>query len=222
VTLGRLFAAGVAAALSVRVMRSRRRRSLHPAGRSFTGELEVWGLPAPVGAALIDDPGRHPATVRVSKGAGTRGDRPDVLGLAIRVDGRDLLLSTVGTGRLTRFLPAPRRGFDTLYGSIQPFRTPDGTRWHLSAVVDPDGVSFGRTLDGVASAARSDRAAFLVRADGRPFGRIRLGAALTPAADAALAFDPIRRHPDGLRPTGPLTVIRAAGYRASQRWRSAL
>ena len=38
-----LTAATVAAAVAVRVARSRDRRFLHPDGRSFTGDLEVWG-----------------------------------------------------------------------------------------------------------------------------------------------------------------------------------
>ena len=55
----RLAAATTILALGVRLVRSRHRRFLHPAGRSFTGELEVWG--ADVGSDLLDRPGRHPA-----------------------------------------------------------------------------------------------------------------------------------------------------------------
>lgn len=180
-----------AVALGVRAARSRHRRSLHPAGRSFTGELEVWGTPAPAGADLIDLPGRHRVTVRLSKGAGTRGSLPDVLGVAIRVHdpvrehdsvrqhdadrehgagrehdasgpGRDILLSTSGRGRLTRHLPVPRRSFDTVYGSITAYRNRDGADVYLSAGPDRNGAALGRTLDSVSAAAESDRDAGLL------------------------------------------------------------
>jgi hypothetical protein len=74
-------AASGVAALGVRLARSRHRRSLHPDGRSFTGELEVWGLDPPVGSDLIDRPARHPVTIRLSKGVGTRSGRCDIRGV---------------------------------------------------------------------------------------------------------------------------------------------
>lgn len=215
-----------AVALGVRAARSRRQRALHPAGRTFTGELEVWGTPTTAGSELIDRPGRHPVTVRMSKGAGTPGSLPDVLGLAIRVHGsagpdRDLLLSTTGRGRLTRHVPVLRRSFDTVYGSITPYRNRDGAQVYLSAGPDRDGTALGRTLASVCAAAEGDRdAGFLLYAGGaRPFGRIRLGPALSPGADAGLAFDPVGNAPADLRPAGLINATRAVAYRASQRWR---
>ncbi|MDI6097151.1 hypothetical protein QLQ12_00825 [Actinoplanes sp. NEAU-A12] len=222
----RFTVAVAAVALGVRAARSRHRRALHPAGRTFTGELEVWGTPTTAGSVLIDRPGRHRATVRVSKGAGARGSLPDVLGLAIRVHGstgpdRDLLLSTTGRGRLTRHLPIPRRSFDTVYGSITPYRNREGATVYLSAGPDRDGTALGRTLASVSAAADGDRdAGFLLYAGGaRPFGRVRLGPALPPEADAALAFDPVGNAPADLRPAGLLNATRAVAYRASRRWR---
>jgi hypothetical protein len=220
-----LTGAALAAALGVRVARSRHRRFLHPAGRSFTGELEVWGLAEPTGAALIDRPGRHPVTVRLSKGIGTDDGRPDVLGLAVRVHGRpmvDLLLSTAGRGRASRHLPMPRRGFDTFYGSILPYRTGAGHKVYLAAQPDPDAAPLGRTLESVAqAAARDDGRLMLSAADGAAgvFGQITFGAALTPVVDAALAFDPIRNVAEDLYPTGTVHGTRALAYRLSQRWR---
>src|SRR5918997_6247263 len=90
--------AAVATAVAVRVARSRHQRSLHPDGRSFTGELAVTGLPG-TGSTLLEQPARHPVTLRLSKGVGTRPGRPDLFGLAVRVHGpvcghrRDLLFS---------------------------------------------------------------------------------------------------------------------------------
>jgi hypothetical protein len=222
-------AAAIAIGLGVRVARSRHRRLLHPDGRSFTGELHIWGTGAPIGSALVDRPGRHPVTVRLSKGVGTRPGRPDVLGLAIRVhtaDGpADLLLSTAGTGRFSRHVPVPRREFGTWYGSITPYRTGGHRKVYLGAGPDPDGVPLGRTLESVCAAAGSGTARLVlhVRHDGvtAPFGRVEFGARLPGAADAALAFDAVRHSPADLRPSGALHGARALTYPLSQRWRHA-
>jgi hypothetical protein len=221
-----------ASALGVRVARSRHRRSLHPAGRSFTGDLEVWGLDLPIGSALVDRRARHPVTIRISKGVGTEGTRPDVLGVAVRVHGpvagqkRDLLFSTAGHGRLLRHVPVLRRGFDTRYGAILPYRTATGRKVYLSAEPDPDGRPLGRTLDAVVAAAEHDGARLLLAvAEGadapRPYGRVTFGAVLPAEGDAALAFDPVRYAPPDLHPTGLVHGSRALAYRLSQRWRGA-
>nr|WP_229073357.1 hypothetical protein [Actinoplanes sp. DH11] len=208
--------------LGVRAKRSRHRRSLHPAGRSFAGEVEIWGLPDAIGAALLDRPGRYRATVRVSKGLGSKGSRPDVLGLAVRLHGTgtDLLLSTSGTGRATRHLPAPRRSFDSWYGSITAYRTGTGRKIYLAAGPSETGPRLGRSLDAVVAAAVTGRAGFLLYADDQPYGRVTFGPLLAAEADAALAFDPIRNATEDLHPTGTIHGTRAFAYRVSQRWRS--
>ncbi|GAA4965421.1 hypothetical protein GCM10025331_67090 [Actinoplanes utahensis] len=213
--------AGLTVAAGIRLARSRHRRSLHPAGRSLTGTLDVWGCPDPVGSVLLDRAGQHPVTVRLSKGLGTRGSRPDVRGLAVRVPtpGRDLdlLLSTVaGRGRFGRHVPMPRRTFDTTYGSIAAYRTPTGLL-HLAAAPDP-GTPLGDSLSEI-----KPHATLLLYAirGGRsqPFARLTLGTSLSPAADEALTFDPIRNSTEDLHPTGLLHGVRALAYPASQRWR---
>ena len=221
--------AGGAVALGVRLARSRHRRSLHPDGRSFTGELEVRGLDVPVGSDLIDRPGRYEVTIRLSKGVGTRAGRRDIRGVAIRVDGPspgpDLLLSTTGTGRVTRHVPAPRNSFDARYGSITSYRTGTGRKIYLTAGSDPQGSPLGPTLESVVAAAEHHRARLLLYADhagtARPFGRVSFGSLLPPATDAALAFDPIRRSSTDLHPSGTVHGVRAFAYRLSQRWRGA-
>ncbi|MBM2622432.1 hypothetical protein JIG36_43710 [Actinoplanes sp. LDG1-06] len=206
--------AALATALGVRIVRSRHRRFLHPDGRSFPGELEVWGLRT--GADLIDRPGRHRVTVRISKGGGTRPGRADVLGLAVRVHGDerdlDLLLSTCGQGRISRHLPVPRRTFDTLYGSILAYRT--GTRRKIYLAARPD-EPLGADLATIAEGR------ILLFADDRPFGRVGFGRALPARTDAELAFDPIRNTAPDLHPTGAIHGTRALAYRLSQRWRGA-
>ena len=232
-----MLVAGTAIALGVRLARSRRRRSLHPAGRSFAGDLEIWGGDPPIGFALADHRGRYPVTVRMSKGMGTRGSRPDVLGFALRIPAEggdtDILLSTTGHGRLSRHLPMPRRTFDTWYGSIAAYRTGDRRKVYLGARPEPGGAPLGRTLTAVADAARSNTHLLLyagssatrsfggVSFGGVSFGRVSFGRALPPPVDAALAFDPVRNAPAGLHPTGILYGARAITYRLSQRWRGA-
>ena len=226
-----LTAAAVAAAVAVRAAHSRDRRFLHPDGRSFTGDLEVWGTLEPTGAELLDRPGRHPVTLRVSKGIGTRPGRADILGIAVRVHGpvagrrHDLLFSTAGQGRLLRHVPVPRRSFDTVYGSILPYRTGSGRTFHLGVQADPDTGPLGRTLESVVAAAAHDGAALLLAlADGAAVevvGRLRFGTALTEVQDEALAFDPVRNVPPDLHPTGLVHGSRALAYPVSQRWRGA-
>ncbi|MBL7254437.1 hypothetical protein [Paractinoplanes lichenicola] len=207
--------AALVTALGVRIVRSRHRRFLHPDGRSFTGELNVWGLHT--GAGLLDRPARHDVTVRISKGAGTKPGRADVLGLVVRVHGPgrdlDLLLSTCGQGRLTRHLPVPRRTFDTLYGSILAYRTGTARKIYLSARPD---APLGHDLDSI-TAGR-----ITLLADDHPFGRVTFAGGPLPArTDAASAFDPIRNTAPDLHPTGTIHGTRALAYRLSQLWRGA-
>jgi hypothetical protein len=210
-----MLAAAVLVALGVRVARSRHRRFLHPDGRSFAGVLQIWGAGEPLGADLLDRPGRHEVIVRISKGAGTRGARGDIRGLAIRAGRIDLLLSSAGTNAVTKRLPAPRRSFDTVYGSITPYRSAT-RKLYLEAVPDPDGRPLGRALESIPAGS-----SLLLRASDRTVGRVSLGGELSAAEDEALAFDPVRNTTPDLHPTGTIHGTRAFAYRLSQRWRGA-
>ena len=211
-----LAGAAVAAALSVRVVRSRHRRFLHPDGRSFAGELETWG--ADLGADLFDRPGRHRVSVRISKGIGTKPGRWDIMGLAVLVHGGerplDLLMSTSGAGRFTRHVPTPRRTFDTVYGSILAYRTGTGRKFYLAARPGPD-AELGDDLRGIAAGRLT------LFADERPVGRVTFDGPLSEAQDAALAFDPVRNTAPDLHPTGLVHGSRALAYPLSEWWRGA-
>jgi hypothetical protein len=201
-----------------------RQRLLHPDGRSFAGELEVTGHESVAGPGVLEPGARHPVTVRLSKGVGTRGDRLDVRGVAVRLHlpGRDLdlLLSTAGTGPLSRHVPALRRSFDTTYGSITAYRSRTLGKVYLFAGPDREAPALGRTL---ADLGEGDRLRLGFRRAGvaRSIGRVTLGAALAPETDAALAFDGIRNSLPGLHPTGTIHGVRAFAYRFSQRRRGA-
>ncbi|WP_433789396.1 hypothetical protein [Actinoplanes sp. CA-252034] len=221
--LAPLAGAGIVVAVGLRAARSRRQRALHPLGRSMSGELHVWGCVEPTGSDLLDHPARHAVTVRVSKGAGTRGSRPDVRGIAIRVPGAarptDLLLSTVGPGRWGRHVPMPRRTFDAVYGSIAPYRA--DRRLHLAAGPDPEGTPVGDDIEQVGRHPADLLLHVIQSGKVQTFGRLHLGELLPASTDAELAFDPIRNTSPDLRPTGLLHGVRALAYRLSQRWRGA-
>lgn len=221
----RLVLAAAGAGLAVRILHSRHRRFLHPDGRSFRADLVVRGAATATGSTFLDRPGRYRAAVRLSKGAGTRGGRADIRGVAVRVHlparDLDLLLSTAGYGRVTRHLPALRRSFDVAYSSITAYRTGSRTKLYPSAWPDPDGPALGASLADLAAGARIELG---VRYGGtqHPYGRVTLDSELPPATDAALAFDPVRNSGPDLHPTGFVHRLRASAYRLSQRWRGAV
>lgn len=202
------------------------RRVLHPAGRSFTGELEISGG-TDTGVPLLDEPGRYPATVRLSKATPTPGGWPDVFGLAVRVhdlpDGPfDLLMSSSTGLPVLRHVFLPRGGFAGPYSSLVGYRTPRGRvtfgaraaggAWLGSKPADlDDAVSRGAVRFTLATATGRGWARF---------GRLTLEQRLDDRADAELAFDPAGHDLPELRLTGPLRWARAATYRGSQRGRA--
>jgi hypothetical protein len=216
-------------------------RLLHPAGRTFAGEVTIWGTAGPpTGLPLLDEPGRYAATVRLSKGTPTPAGWPDVLGLAVRLHGAgerpfDLLVSSSGAAPVLRNLPLPRRRFAGTYSSIMSYRLGPRRVW-FAALADPDSPDLGRSLAAVARAAAPGAAhggpppadaprlvLAVASAVGpwRPFGQVALGAECPGQRDAALAFDPVGNLPAGLRAVGPLARLRDATYRGSRRTRRA-
>jgi len=110
----------------------RRPRPIHPHGVVLEGELTRTGAPPPSGIPWIDD--RTPAgavTARLSRSAGLPAWLPDVLGLALRLDGptgtADLELATTGFGVPGRFLLSPhRRPSGVTFGTLLPYRSRRG------------------------------------------------------------------------------------------------
>jgi hypothetical protein len=207
----RAAAGGVVRGTFRRLAALRGARALHPRGLAFHAELEcVAPLPA----------GRYDAVARLTKGAGAPGDRADVLGLAIRVqpaddDPWDLLLSSAGQGRLTRWLPIPARDWsNAAYGTLAPYAVGHRRFW-LRAT--PEGPKVGH-----ASVARlEDEAprAFTLAIAGQTrswhkIGRLTLSEALP---DTNERFDPVRYRPPGwqLAPAW-LRRIRELAYQGSR------
>jgi hypothetical protein len=206
--------------------RARHGKSLHPRGAVFTGRLERTGSRPRWGVPWLDEPGEDDAVVRLSRGAGLPAPLPDLLGLAIRVPGPegrpvDLLLSSTGTGRLTRYLPQPRRDTAGGYCSLMTFRSPGGTVV-LGALPEQDSVpSEPEPLAGEVAA----RPLAFTLAAASPFGQWRPFARLeltTPAdeLDPDVRFDGMLHAPPGLVADGPMARLREPSYAAAREGRT--
>jgi hypothetical protein len=209
-----------------RVAQWRQARALHPRGEVFAAELTL-----PQGWPGVVQPGRDPVArqviVRMSKGGGLPGGWPDVLGLAVRVDDPsgpvDLLLSTTGRGRLTRWLPVPRRDWSrgTIYGSIMPFRS--GTSVFSVAAI-PDQRPVPSSLQALVHAVQAEPFGLtLVTAapmrDWQPLGRLVL---TEHRPGVRVSFDPIvNAHPHLTPIPRTLSVVRKLAYAGSRRGQGA-
>jgi hypothetical protein len=210
---GRLLALPLAA-----VARARQGKPMHPRGAVLAGRLVRTGCRPPVGVPWLDEPGTDDAVVRLSRGAGLPEELPDLLGLAVRVpgpDGRpvDLLMSSTGTGLLTRWLPQPRWEAAGGYCSLMGYRAGAGTVV-LGALPERTGVP-SDPPPATAQAVRGSLAFTLVAAPPwepwRPFGRLELGAPSDPL-DPAVRFDAVLNPPPGLVADGPVARLREPSY----------
>ena len=209
--------------------RLRHGKPMHPRGAVLDAVLERTGGPAEWGVPWLAGRGEQAALVRLSRGAGLPAPLPDVLGLAVRLPGTagaegpvDLLLSTTGRGRLTRWVLVPRRDAGAVYSSLMGYRSAAGAVF-LAALPEPTAGSVTAEPGPVAAAARAGRLAFTLAAargpgEWRPFARLRLLGPV-PEVDPDLRFDAVRNPPPGLVPDGPMARFRAPAYAAAQRER---
>ena len=220
-TAGRAVAAPLGA-----LARRRRGKPMHPRGVVLDAVLERTGGPAGWDVPFLAGHGEQAALVRLSRGGGLPTPLPDLLGLAVRVPAPegpvDLLLSTTGRGRLTRWVPVLRRDARAVYSSIMGYRSAAGPVF-LAALPEPGAGSVTAEPGPVAAAVRAGRLAFTLaaaRGPGRwqPFARLRLLAPV-PEVDPDLRFDAVRNPPPGLVPDGPMARFRAPAYAAAQRAR---
>ncbi|KJK45684.1 hypothetical protein UK23_25220 [Lentzea aerocolonigenes] len=180
--------------------KARQARAFHPRGILLRGEL-TGAAPFPASASVA---------VRLSKGAGTGRGWPDVFGLALRVPTEsgdwDVLLSSTGTGRLTRLLPTPVRGWrDARLGTLAPYRYRDELMW-LMAV--PHGAPPTR---------------FTIHASGTDAQWRQVAEVTLHPEDSAatpIAFDPVLNRPQEME-LAPrwLAVLREQAYEGSRRGR---
>jgi hypothetical protein len=184
-------------------------KPMHPLGEVHLGRLVRHGG-GRSGVAWLDDPGTDEVLLRLSRSAGLPTPWPDVNGLALRVprgDGGygDLLMSTTGWGRWTRYLltvrPSRRGGTFT---TLIPYRSPRGPV-HVGARSTGPGSFSLHWSDGSGS--------------WRHFADLEHDPG--PGPDAMVSFDAILHVPDGCENYGWWARLRAPGYAAARRSRRA-
>ncbi|MDP9793071.1 hypothetical protein J2S43_001583 [Catenuloplanes nepalensis] len=182
-------------------------KPIHKIGRVYDARLIRRGG-GDFGVPWLDEPGEDHGTARTSRGAGLPRPLPDVLGLAFGFTGpdgarHDLLLSTGGTGRLTRHLLLPRRRPEAVsYTTIVPYAA-GGLRVTLTARPRP--VRRGGPLFLLSAARTGGRA--------HEIGLLALSA---PRDDEPIAFDPVLHPLPGLTLPGPIAALRATAYRGGR------
>lgn len=219
--------AGRVAAVPLGALARRRPgKPMHPRGAVLPAVLVRTGAAADWGVPWLARPAGEAAVVRFSRGAGLPAPLPDLLGLAVRLpDGDrpvDLLLSTSGLGRWTRFLPVPRVDAAAAYSSFMGYRSAAGTLRLAAVPRTPGHVG----SDPGPLAAEAPGAVFtLLVARGRagewvPFARLELGAP-DGEVDPDVRFDAVRNPPPGLLAGGPMARFRAPAYAAAREGRTA-
>jgi hypothetical protein len=208
----------VAAAMGA-LARLRHGPAIHAVGTSYAARLDVHGATdgERTGLDLLDEPTSRPAVVRLSRGAGLPIALPDVLGLAVRLQGpegpQDLLLDSCWGGPLGRHLVRlGRSASGGVYGSLLSYRVGDRTV-HLAAAAAASDQDRTTAHD----AAVGERFRLLVAAPyerrWRHWADLHL---LEPVERPALRFSPahdglgVRLRLDGTR-------FRTPSYHASQR-----
>lgn len=200
-----------AVTLVVAWARQGRTRAVHPRGQLVAGVLTRHGLDPGTGVAWLDEPGTDRVQIRLSRSAGLRPPRPDVLGLAVRVhvDGTpgDLLLATTGSGRLGRLLPRLARDYERAsYCSLFPYAAAAGPL--LLGARPSVGSSGGFELLCAPLVGRW-----------RPFATLTLPPADSDAGDSEIDFDPVLHPIAGLPSYRWAAELRRYAYAASRRAR---
>ncbi|MEO9326855.1 hypothetical protein [Gordonia aurantiaca] len=203
----------------------RHARVFHPDGLLCGGKASVSGdhpLPFRTG----------PVIVRLSKGIGTPGSLPDIVGVAIRFPGTggnpessagawDLLLA--GPAPLSGRVPIPlpsTHWAPTAVSSLTPYRFDNELYWIRARIEEPTGPS-GLSIEDLAACLRMNRKIVLILEAGFgrfvPIARIELDHALT---GLDVDFDPILNRPDGVEfAPSWLGDLRRRAYRESREGR---
>jgi hypothetical protein len=215
----------------------RRRRSLHPSGVGYQGQLLVRDDGSGRPRVPLFRPGTaHPTLLRFSRAA-LPEPLPDALGVAIKLPdahGRgadqDLLLTSSADRPLLRRLLFPARSF--VRGAFSTALPYDLGEERVVLVLVPVRTGSGRHRGSGARggsalaelrAAATDELDFELRIAGtfgrsQPLATLSVGQPLPTDQTEALRFNPWTTGP-GIRPSGWLNLLRDAAYRASQRGR---
>jgi hypothetical protein len=185
-------------------------KPMHPRGVVLTARLRRHGG-AGTGAAHLDDAGDDAVLVRFSRSLGLPAPWPDVDGLALRVPTpggvrahADVLMSTTGRGRLSRYALLPTtRPRSAFLSTLVPYRSPTGLVHLAARAVDEHTWELGwaRPRSPVWTAYA------VLRLDDEP-GR-----------DLALSFDAVVAGPPGLVVPAWHRRVRGPSYAVARRRR---
>jgi hypothetical protein len=173
-------------------------KPMHPDGAVRRGVLIRAG--ARTGVAFLDAEGADEVIVRESNGIGLPRGWPDIHGLAVRLEGPvDLLFSTTGTGRLSRYALTVSRGQETVMTTLFPYASGLGAVLLAARYRDADHVELA-----------------YARWAGpwRPFAELTLGE--RGPDDPDLSFDAVLHPPPGLRQYDVVRRLRAPSYRVAR------
>ena len=182
----------------------RRTKPLHPRGRVGSGVLEVTSTRPALGVPLLATTGEHRCTVRWSRSVGLPAPLPDVEGFAVRFadPAADILFSATGTGRIGRFLLAPRlAGRHGPQGTLLPVATDAGS---LLLMVTP--------LDDAEPPTRWELAVAQGGSDWAAVGTFRVEW----GDDQPLRFDPVEHQLPGTSQYPLVATLREPAYAAAR------
>jgi hypothetical protein len=188
----------------------RRTKPLHPRGSVVPIRLVRTGLNPGFGVPWLDEPGVDTGVARFSRSIGLPSELPDILGLALRLEGadgpHDLLLSTTGRRPVLRSMLIPRIAPLTTYGSLFPYETPRGS------------VVFGGWPAPATAQAPAVLALQVASPVGvwREFGRLELAALPEHASDDLLDLDPVVHPLPGLRISPRFVALREPAYASAR------
>ena len=206
----------------------RRAKPLHPRGAVFQAHVHRHGSDPAWGVGWIDTPGENTALVRLSRSVGLPDPLPDILGLAVRIDGDghpvDLLFATTGRHPLTRFLLRPRRHPGGVYSTLFPYRAPRSPV--LLAAITQAQRPLPAHSNGLGPAANRTPTRFQLACASptrqwQPFATLDIIGPATPVTDPPMSFDPIRNPPPGLDHYGWTVRLRGPAYSGARRARGA-
>ncbi|MFC8381215.1 phosphodiesterase [Nocardia sp. NPDC057272] len=207
--------------------RLRHARVFHPRGVRLAGRFRATSAYEP-----WFGPGDRAVIARQSKGIGSPGGVPDVLGLAFRVLDRnerpwDFALATTGRSAVGRFVITPARAWATArFGTLLPYRFADASPvWLFAEPLDTDDLPNTASLRALDDHLDDRVLRFSITADGigRPaetVGELDLRRA-EPGEYRTDFFDPILNHPaDVTLMPRVVNWLRENAYTGSRRGRT--
>lgn len=131
-------------------LRLRRPRPIHARGRVLSGVVEWMPGASPSGVGWVDEAPLAPVRVvaRLSRSLGLPPLLPDVIGLALRIEGEhgpaDIELATTGVGFPSRFMLVPHRSASSgTFGTLFPYRGARGPVLLCARTVPPRTLPVG-------------------------------------------------------------------------------